>query len=151
MCDVLEDKPLHDKLRELREERMKQEVEKGRKNWDNIDPCILKRIEDLEGHRQYIESEKQEVIHNKKDILFKQRYHLLSQTDEMCSKVEGIIENEKDKLLDVFDDQLNHSRKSLTPSSSFYTNSRLNRSSSFDVHSYNHLSSNTPTNNIQIS
>lgn len=51
----------------------------------------------------------------------------------MTQKVDKIIDKEKEKLLDVFEEQLNISRKSITPSNSFFTNSRLQRSSSFGL------------------
>ncbi|KAL4506750.1 hypothetical protein ABPG72_001171 [Tetrahymena utriculariae] len=134
-------KQLQEKLKQLRENRQQAEEQKSRKNWDNVDPQIMKKIVDLEDHKRYIKTEQNEVKNNKKQILFKQRHQLMATTDVMQQKVEVIIDKEKDKLLNVFDEQLNQSRKINTPSNSFYTNSRINRSNSLDVSQYSFYSS----------
>ncbi|KAL4460829.1 hypothetical protein ABPG74_016301 [Tetrahymena malaccensis] len=143
-------KQLQEKLKILRENRQQAEEQKSRKNWDNVDPQIMKKIVDLEDHKRYIKTEQNEVKNNKKQILFKQRHQLMATTDVMQQKVEVIIDKEKDKLLNVFDEQLNQSRKINTPSNSFYTNSRINRSNSLDVSQYSFYSSAYIQNNKKI-
>lgn len=101
---------LQSRLLQLRASREREKTAKGKeKHWDNVSAEVIEKLNDLEDHREFVAHQQEAVLsHSKNDmLLFKHKHQLLKRTSEMSHSIERIIHTEKDKLIEVFDNQLN--------------------------------------------
>lgn len=79
-------------------------------NWDNLDAPVKDRLLSMHDHKTYLQKE-QTQIQSKPFLLSKHRNLLLNTTKIMESKLEVLVENEKSRLIEYFDDQLVQDKK----------------------------------------
>ena len=80
-------------------------------NWDYVDPKLLETIEALNTHQEYFSAQQKNQQENK-TILFKDRCQLLQSTKHISKRLNSLISQQNDKLLDYFDKQIQYSSKS---------------------------------------